>query len=172
MSLTHKRGVKQWRILAPTLFGLYFSHFFRQAYQQPDKWVGVCLLVMMVISFVCPPSRQRQKFEKWSSGDFSLLMMLFFVPHLRSSFKNFWTVSPSHAKFFGLTISLKKTVVMSQSAQPHTFKVDNTPPGNVKQVFLSGINDALKRVSRGRDIHKTWESFYNWSCMEEYASYH
>ena len=89
------------------------------------------------------------------------MMMLFFVPHLRSSFKNFWTVSPSHAKFFGLTISLKKTVVMSQSAQPHTFKVDNTPLGNVKQVFLSGINDALKRVSRGLDIHKTWESFYN-----------
>ena len=27
-------------------------------------------------------------------------------------------------KVFGLAIGLKKTVVMSQSAQPHTFKVD------------------------------------------------
>ena len=37
-----------------------------------------------------------------------MLMMLFFVPHLRSSFKNFWTVSPSHAKFLVLPSARRK----------------------------------------------------------------
>ena len=71
-------------------------------------------------------------------------MMLFFVPHLRSSFENFGTVSPCHAKFLVLPLAWRKPS-SCRNLHSHTL-LKLTPLGNVKQVFLSGINDALKRV--------------------------
>jgi hypothetical protein len=121
-----KRGVKQGCVLAPTLFGIYFSYVFKMTDSQLHPSCGVSLLTRDDGNFFnLARFKARSLTEKFvikellyaddaalcasSAEDLQLMLDHFSVSCQR----------------FGLQISMKKTVTMSQAPAPHVFSIDD-----------------------------------------------
>lgn len=135
-----RRGVKQGCVLAPTLFGMYFSFVFKQAYLNIDRSAGVSILSrddgnFFTLSRYKARSKVREVVvrELLYADDAALCTSS--VEELQSILDSFSTA----CRDFGLTISLKKTVVLSQAPEMATFHIDETTLENVDKFKYLGV---------------------------------
>ena len=90
------RGVKQGCVLAPTLFGIYFSALLHRVFPDPS---GLLLHTRSSGKFLTSPaSVQELRSEGFSSVSSCMLMTLLLLPTPKLSSKNSATLSAKHAR--------------------------------------------------------------------------
>ena len=131
------RGVKQGCVLAPTLFGIYFSFVIRSAFENADK--GVSLLTrddgnfFSLSRFKAKSVVQRVVVRELLYADDAALCasssedLQELLDHFSAACDN-----------YGLTISLKKTVVLSQADDDKRFNINETTLENVEKFKYLG----------------------------------
>jgi hypothetical protein len=121
-----KRGVKQGCVLAPTLFGIYFSYLLQMTDKHLHQSCGVSLLTRGDGNFF-----NLARFKARSLTEKFVIKELLYAddavlcassPEDLQLMLNHFAVS---CRRFGLQISLKKTVTISQAPEPHVFSIDD-----------------------------------------------
>lgn len=133
------RGVKQGCVLAPTLFGIYFSYVFKVAYQNLDRTVGVSLLSRDDGNFF---NLSRFK-AKTKTQEFIIRELLYaddaaLCAASPEQLQNLIDCFSDSCDKFGLTVSLKKTVTMCQAPEAHCFVIHNHSLENVDNFCYLG----------------------------------
>ena len=125
-SFTINEGVKPGYVLAPTLFGLYFSYVFRVTNSKLVSSTGITILprddgnFFNLSRFKAKSRTQRVIVSELLSADDAALCAT-----SADQLQNLLNCFSSSCDKFGLTISLKKTVTMSQSTESHHFTIKN-----------------------------------------------
>jgi hypothetical protein len=108
-----KSGVKQWCVLAPTLFSIFFSLLLRHAFSKSEK--GIFLHTRSDGNlFYLARLRAKTKLHKVLMRDMLFADDEALAAHTETDFKGLITLFAEACTEFGLTISLKKTNIMAQ----------------------------------------------------------
>jgi hypothetical protein len=134
-----RRGVKQGCVLAPSLFGIFFSYVFQVAFQDLDTHSGVSILTRADGNFF---NLARFK-AKTKTTEYIIRELLYaddaaLCASTPEGLQNMLDTLADSCVKFGLTISLKKTVTMSQANTPHTFNIQDTTLENVDKFTYLG----------------------------------
>ncbi len=132
-------GVKQGCVLAPTLFGIYFSAVLRRAFSDPG---GVLLHTRCDGNFFSLARlRARTRVKRVLVREFLYADDAAFVAHTEQDIQEMCNYFAAACTEFGLTISLSKTVVMAQNvpAPPHV-TINGTVLSIVEKLVYLGSN--------------------------------
>ena len=133
------KGVKQGCVLAPTLFGLYFSYVFRVTNSNLVSSTGVSILsrddgnFFNLSRFKAKSRTQRVIVSELLYADDAALCAT-----SAEQLQNLLDCFSSSCDKFGLTISLKKTVTMSQATESHHFTINETTLDDVEKFTYLG----------------------------------
>ena len=136
-----RKGVKQGCVLAPTLFGIYFSYVFRTAYSNLDSDTGVSLLSRDDGNFFnLARFRARTKTQKFVVRELLYADDAALCASSAEQLQGLLDCFSKACDKFGLMISLKKTVTMcqSQDSSTHAFTINHTDLEEVEKFTYLG----------------------------------
>ena len=122
-----KSGVKQGCVLAPTLFGIFFSMLLTYAFKHTNEGVFLHTRSSGKL-FNLARLKAKTKVRKVLIREMLYADDAAVISHTEKGLQELIDCFSSACKKFGLTISVKKTEVMSQNVEtPPTIKIDNKP---------------------------------------------
>ena len=137
-----KSGVKQGCVLAPTLFGIFFSMLLKRAFGSSS--LGIKLHTRTDGNlFNLARLRSKRKLKTFTVRDLLFADDAALVAHSAQDLQTLLSQFSSACSDFGLTISLKKTKVLSQGTDiPPSIKIDGKDIENVKNFVYLGSSVA------------------------------
>ena len=133
------RGVKQGCVLAPTLFGIYFSFVFKTTNEDLDNTSGVSLLTrddgnfFNISRFRAKTKTQRHLLRELLYADDAV-----FCASSPDDLQKLLDRFAIACDIYNLTINLKKTVTMSQAQDKHVFSIKEAALGDVDSFTYLG----------------------------------
>ena len=137
-----KSGVKQGCVLAPTLFGIFFSMLLKRAFGSSSLGIKLHTRIDGNL-FNLARLRAKRKLKNFTVRDLLFADDAALVAHSAQDLQTLLNQFSSACSDFGLTISLKKTKVLSQGTDiPPSIKIDGKDIENVKNFVYLGSNIA------------------------------
>ena len=121
------KGIKQGYVLAPTLFGIYFSHVTKTTLSKIDSSTGISLLSREDGNYF-----NIKRFKALTKTHSLIIRELLYDDDADASafapdkLQNFLNCFSDACDLYGLLISLKKIVVMCQSSENFILILKNT----------------------------------------------
>ena len=132
-----RTGVKQGCVLAPTLFGIFFSTLLNNAFRESRE--GIYLHTRSDGGlFRLSRLRARRKIRRRTVKDLLFADDAAFVTHTEEELQSLMDRFSKTCQDFGLTISIRKTNVMVQGADPPNIYINGTKLDVVDQFTYLG----------------------------------
>ena len=134
------RGVKQGCVLAPTLFGVYFSFMFQRAFNNLPASTGVSLLTRDDVNFfIVSRFKAKTRVQPFITRELLYANDAALCANSTRQLQELLDGFSRSCADFGLTIGLKKTVTLSSELlDSHQFTVNDTTLDRVNRFAYLG----------------------------------
>ena len=132
-----KSGVKQGCVLAPTLFGIFFSLLLRIAFRTSDEGVWIHTRSDGKL-YNLRRLTAATKIRKVLIRELLFADDAVFLAHSQEELQRLVSAFSTACRHFGLTISIKKTKILSQKAPAPAIKIENEQLENVEDFTYLG----------------------------------